>query len=508
MATEDRQKFLSNNTDLYENSSEVTVSSPNPNEEYKRYEEYLFWPGLDNSEFYRIPAVIKTQAGTVIAGIDKRQTTQADNGNIAASVRRREAGQESFDDPITLIDLYSPENHEGPHYPFMIDMAMVQITKGENAGRIVMLMDHFPECSGTWDANIGHGHVEVDGKFYQGLYDGAWDAKTQSEAGNEYTIREEGKVYDSNGELTEYTVQVEDEMPYSRLGMLYKNGEEVGNIYMSDSELHVFRTMYIWMTYSDDDGKTWSLPKDITPQVKEDYMNFYGVSPGKGTEFVSGRIAFPVYQWSEGEGTSESAKLVYSDDGGETWHAGETTNDRGEMSAKVGNFPVSEKTSEAEVIQLNDGTVIMVARTEDQYYKYAISHDEGETWEDDVVNLDFKISSANCMSSIVKYDGDLDGDGITEEYLIMTYPEGKDKETYGPWTREHGVVSVGRFNEDHSIEWLSTKPINFGGYSYSCIELIDEENGVFGLLYETGNPDFEHHVTANYTEFNLKWLMS
>ena len=36
--------------------------------------ENLFYPGYDGSGFYRIPALVKTLNGTVIAGADKRIT--------------------------------------------------------------------------------------------------------------------------------------------------------------------------------------------------------------------------------------------------------------------------------------------------------------------------------------------------------------------------------------------------------------------------------------------------
>ena len=41
-------------------------------------------------------------------------------------------------------------------------------------------------------------------------------------------------------------------------------------------------TQYLWLYYSDDDGKTWSNPIDITPQVKADWMIFLGTGPGVG----------------------------------------------------------------------------------------------------------------------------------------------------------------------------------------------------------------------------------
>lgn len=56
-------------------------------------------------------------------------------------------------------------------------------------------------------------------------------------------------------------------------------------------ELHMKKHMSIWHFYSDDDGKTWSEPQNITPMAKESWMTFFGTGPGRGlqlTEWPSG----------------------------------------------------------------------------------------------------------------------------------------------------------------------------------------------------------------------------
>ncbi|MCY0616966.1 sialidase family protein, partial [Klebsiella pneumoniae] len=65
------------------------------------------------------------------------------------------------------------------------------------------------------------------------------------------------------------------------------------------SPFRIAKDSYLWMSYSDDDGKTWSAPQDITQMVKADWMKFLGVGPGTGIVLRNGphkgRILIPVY---------------------------------------------------------------------------------------------------------------------------------------------------------------------------------------------------------------------
>ncbi len=44
----------------------------------------------------------------------------------------------------------------------------------------------------------------------------------------------------------------------------------------------------IYGYYSDDDGKTWSAPKDITPGDSTRWMKFLGTGPGTGIVLRTG----------------------------------------------------------------------------------------------------------------------------------------------------------------------------------------------------------------------------
>src|SRR5699024_3707815 len=86
-----------------------------------------------------------------------------------------------------------------------IDPVPVQADNGD----IVMLGDMYPESKGLhapdWLEN-GTGYTTIDGEDYLSLYDG--DSKVGggegegNPSGNEYTVREHGWIYDSDGEKT------------------------------------------------------------------------------------------------------------------------------------------------------------------------------------------------------------------------------------------------------------------------------------------------------------------
>ena len=176
-----------------------------------------------------------------------------------------------------------------------------------------MLVDMMPESTngsqGTYSIKeTGTGYVKVDGKDYLALYD---------KDNNQYTLRENGEVFDKENRKTDYVVKQfegNDKQGYHEKGDLYQSGKYVGNIYLRSASknndsapLHPKQTCYLWLSYSDDDGMTWSEPVDITPQVKEDWMRFCGVGPGFGVQLRydekhPGRLIFPIYYTIAGSG--------------------------------------------------------------------------------------------------------------------------------------------------------------------------------------------------------------
>lgn len=492
------EQFTAETVELYhEVTNFVPEMGPDPETTYKTEPEALFYSGYQDSVSYRIPSLLTTTSDTVIAAIDQRHQHSADWGNIDTVLRRREAGSDTFDDAITVIDLADQESNGGNHSAFLIDPCMVQ---DETSGRIYLLIDMFPESTGFGAAQQGTGYTEIEGEQYLTLTDSA---------GNEYTVRDEGVVYNTSGEPTDYTVVTECEAPYKELGDLYQNGEKLGNIYLKTAPgaapLTVLTTAYLWLTYSDDDGETWSQPQDLTPLVKEDWMKFIGTGPGVGIQADSGRLIFPIY-YTNSYGRQSSAN-IYSDDGGETWYRGESPNDgrvEGSTTYTSQDSGVPEIT-ESQIIEIQTGdhagNLLQFMRAYGGV-RIAISHDEGETWEPDVPVV-ITDCEPYCQLSVISYVDEEDG----KEYVLLSNPS-----TSG---RYDGTVRMGVIGENDDsvtiswgstdgvqINWLAKRLYASGRFLYSCLTRLPDGN--FASLYEMEPSS----INIEYTEFDKEWILA
>src|SRR5690606_31178680 len=78
---------------------------------------------------------------------------------------------------------------------------------------------------------------------------------------------------------------------------------------------------------SDNDGRDWSKPVDITAQVKKPEWGFYATGPGVGIQIRhgahKGRLVIPAYHRTTPDKSGPStAHVFYSDDHGKTWQLG------------------------------------------------------------------------------------------------------------------------------------------------------------------------------------------
>ena len=82
----------------------------------------------------------------------------------------------------------------------------------------------------------------------------------------------------------------------------------------------------VHLIHSDDEGETWSAPRDITGDVKRPDWTWYAVGPCHGVALPNGRLVFgcnhAVLDRAAGRSGPYVSHIVYSDDHGETWHIG------------------------------------------------------------------------------------------------------------------------------------------------------------------------------------------
>ena len=452
-------------------------------------------PNKDGIASYRIPALLKTDKGTLIAGADERRLHHSDWGDIGMVVRRSDDKGKTWGDRIVISNPRDNENARRAHAgsPVNIDMALVQDPKTK---RIFSIFDMFVEGEAVRDlpGKAPQAYEQIGDKVYQVLY-------KKGEAGR-YTIRENGEVFDPENRKTEYRVVVDPKKPaYSDKGDLYKGEELIGNVYFDYSDKNIFRvsnTNYLWMSYSDDDGKTWSAPKDITYGIRKDWMHFLGTGPGTGIALHSGphkgRLVIPAYTTNNVSylGGSQSSRVIYSDDHGETWHAGEAVND----NRPVGNQTIHSSTmnnpgaqnTESTVVQLNNGDLKLFMRGLTGDLQVATSKDGGATWEKDVKRYsDVKDVYVQMSAIHTVHDG--------KEYIILSNAGGPG--------RYNGLVHLARVEANGDLTWLKHNPIQSGKFAYNSLQ--DLGNGEFGLLYEHATAT-QNEYTLSYKKFNWDFL--
>jgi sialidase-1 len=125
----------------------------------------------------------------------------------------------------------------------------------------------------------------------------------------------------------------------------------------------------VFITYSDDDGETWSEPV-YHPELVLDDWKWVGLGPPAGLQLSTGRMLVPSYHTSlyKGDGEVSKGHTVYSDDSGATWHIG---------SAEFGAPYLS---NECQAVELQNGSVLINARTLLTHRIQVMSHDGGLTF--------------------------------------------------------------------------------------------------------------------------------
>lgn len=454
-------------------------------------------PNSEGIKSYRIPALLKTDKGTLLAAGDERRLHHLDYGDIGMVVRRSQDNGQTWGDKITISNLRdNPEAKDAAApSPLNIDMVLVQ---DPTTKRIFSVYDMFPEGRAVFGMpdHPEKAYEQIGDKTYQILY-------KQGET-EHYTLRENGEIFNSQNQKTNYRVVVNPtEAGYRDKGNLYKDKELVGNIYFKSSDKNPFRvanTSYLWMSYSDDDGQTWSAPKDITPGIRQDWMKFLGTGPGTGivlrTGEHKGRILVPAYTTNNIShlGGSQSSRLIYSDDHGVTWHAGESPND----NRPVGNGVIHSSTmnnggaqnTESTVLQLNNGDVKLFMRGLTGDLQVATSKDGGVTWEKTIKRYPEVKDAYVQMSAIhTMHDG--------KEYILLSNAAGPGRE------RKDGLVHLARVEKNGELTWLKHNLIQGGEFAYNSLQELG--NGEYGLLYEH-RENGQNYYTLSYKKFNWDFV--
>jgi Neuraminidase (sialidase) len=242
------------------------------------------------------------------------------------------------------------------------------------------------------------------------------------------------------------------------------------------------RNTKTFLIHSDDDGKTWSEPREISKSIRPSESIHIG-SPGRGIQLTrgehKGRIILPLYEmYRDGRARAGSRNSVaYSDDNGKTWN----------VSNNIPHWGLTGYGNEAQVVETEKGNILFIARNAEGYYrKIARSKDGGRTW--DHMNLDFGLPGTPCMGSVLRFSWPENG----KSHILQSSPANRHQ-------RKNGTV---RLSNDEGQSWEYSREVVSGYFGYSCLTKLN--NGQVGLLYESF-PE-EGPKTIKFKTFTLDYI--
>lgn len=220
-------------------------------------------------------------------------------------------------------------------------------------------------------------------------------------------------------------------------------------------------TRRVFVCHSDDDGLTWSEPREITSSTKRDDWAWYATGPCHAIQLQHklhrGRLVVPcVHSLYENDRTYYNSHLIYSDDGGATWTIGAILNG--------GN--------ESTIAERADGSIMHNSRWQRGPMKYArhyaISRDGGVTSKE--VVRDTTLIEPVCQGSIIGYSEK----GCATNHLLFCNPASTKR-------RERLTL---RQSRDGGITWSSGIVLENGPSAYSDVVIMKRKR--VGILFECG----------------------
>ncbi len=240
-------------------------------------------------------------------------------------------------------------------------------------------------------------------------------------------------------------------------------------------------------------GSTWDDPIDITDQIyganckDPDRKNWYGVftTSGNGVQLRNGRIMFVLNVRKSDKVSPLYNHVLYTDDGGATWKVSKGAPDISKNPSRGG--------SEAKIVELNDGTLLMAIRPEGIYQRFlAKSTDNGETWGVAEPRSDLPSSSSN--GDIIYYTSKLNG--WDKDRIITMF----DSVPYTQATPPGSPKLYWSYDEGKS--WKGFLILS-GNAGYSSLAIL--KDGSIGILAEIGG---SWNGPIYFMRLNMKYITS
>jgi sialidase-1 len=244
------------------------------------------------------------------------------------------------------------------------------------------------------------------------------------------------------------------------------------------------------LQYSDDDGLSWSQPRDLSDEILPPTWNsWYATGPVHGIQLTrgrhKGRLVFGVNTetWDGSRVTANNAALIVSDDGGDHWRIGATD-----------SYPIAaggtwrQKPSEVTLTERTDGSILVSGREQDGtdlgHRAQAVSRDGGDSFTAPFRDLpDLYAPQVQCstlgVGSRILLSCDADPDRRRTMMIRSSYDGGRTWDSV-----DRGTVVT--------RDW--------SGYS----DMARVDGDTVGLLYEGGAVSATDEI--RFARFNEAWL--
>ncbi len=210
------------------------------------------------------------------------------------------------------------------------------------------------------------------------------------------------------------------------------------------------------LAYSDDDGQTWSKPINITEQTKQLKWHILFNGPGCGICMKNGDLVFAAQYWDENN--KPWSTIVYSKDKGKTWHCG---------------MGVNIETTEAQVIELLDGSIMINARCNRKGARVVgVTKDYGKTWIKHATNRTDQLKEPTCQGSLLAIDQ------VPNVGRVVLFSNPNTNTDRSHMTLKASTDDAGSWPQD---KWLlyDVRPC----WGYSCLAPAGKDH--IGVLYES-----------------------
>lgn len=252
--------------------------------------------------------------------------------------------------------------------------------------------------------------------------------------------------------------------------------------------------------YSEDDGRTFKAPVDITPtfeQFRPEYdWHVLAPGPGHGIQLRNGRLLAPVWLSTgsaEHRHKPSVVAVVYSDDHGQTWQRGDIV---------VRHSAATPNPSETTALQVQDGRIMLSIRNEAPCYRRLVAYgaDGAHGWTAPVFAAD--LFDPVCCASLLR----LSEQPSARNRILFANPDSRANPHVFPnkarW-RENLTI---RLSYDEGQTWPTAKTLEPGIAGY-CDLAVGPVGDIY-CLYESAYDRMELFKSTHlvFAHFDLDWL--